>query len=164
MSYLSESWDPAAHTLGYKDEREMLVDLYVNQKYSITDLATRLGYSRNNIRKRLSLLGVKFRGRGGRNNVQSFLHSVSDEELKNPAAVAKKHDVHISTVYLEQRRRAQCNLQSLPEPPGTSDTPGEAPTSASPSGSETTKTTEDGTTSDSLLENLLSSITEPTKE
>lgn len=107
MPILPESWQPIAETLGYKSEREMLEDLYVTQGFSIQDLAVKLGYARNNIRRRLLIHGFELRSRGGKNNRgDGKLAELPDEKMReNPFTLAKEFGVHPATVFRERRKR-----------------------------------------------------------
>jgi hypothetical protein len=153
MAILSESWDPIAHTLGYKHEVAMLLDLYVVQHLSMEEMARKLGYSKGNIRKRLTIMGVTIKGRGGPNNPTGALDGATDEELKAPKECAKKFGVALTTVYKERERRTkECNSALLPPPPsnGLSDIKGDI--SHSPNGSDEMQSIESTTKSASLKE------------
>lgn len=65
---LKEDWEAYAKRLGYPDERSMFVDLYENQGISVIQLGDRLGFTRGTIARRLALLGIVKRSRGGANN------------------------------------------------------------------------------------------------
>ena len=106
----SESWQPVADTLGFKDEREMLVNLYTIQEFSLSQLKGILGYSTWSIRRRLILNGIPPRSRGGPNSrlgKRRLKHLSSEELLGSAAEIALKHQVHISTVYAEVRFRTK---------------------------------------------------------
>lgn len=117
MGVHPESWKPISDALGYADEREMLVDLYEKQELGVDVIAKTLGFSKNNVRRRLSMHGIKVRGRGGANNIGShMLQGASDDELLHLRECAVKYDVHYSTVYKERRRREKlCNSVSSPQ-------------------------------------------------
>lgn len=149
MSQLPESWEPIAKTLGYPDEKSMLVDLYEKEGLSITDLAKKLGYARNSVRRRLLEYGIKPRSRGGLNNLgMSKLRDVSDEDLKHARMTAKKHGVCVSTVFKEAKRRKEreCNsAQSPPSPTSSELAGGDNGTSASRMSGSNTPDTQTGT-------------------
>lgn len=63
-------WDLLARHSGYTDEREMLEDLYEEEGHSIAEIASRLGAGTATINRRLDLLGIKKRGRGGANRAR----------------------------------------------------------------------------------------------
>ena len=54
--------------LGYRNEREMLDDLYVRTGLSIRQVAAQLGRSYTDTKYRLTINGFGLRGRGGPNN------------------------------------------------------------------------------------------------
>lgn len=109
MPILDQSWNPEAQTLGYENEREMLIDLYNEQNFSIGQIAEVIGYSAFSVRKRLMMFGVSLKSRGGPNNRRGKrrLIDVSDEELfgTSPAKLAYAKNVHIATVFAEKRFR-----------------------------------------------------------
>jgi len=125
MSYLAESWGPVARTLGYANEREMLVDLYTAQGWSLEIIATALGFARANVRKRLLEHGVKLRGRGGRNALgHRKLAALSDAALSESIfKIAAVHNCHVSTVLLERKRRKQWSSALSPPPPTSNASP-----------------------------------------
>jgi len=61
-------WNCFARSLGYKDERDMMEDMYANQRLPISEIANRIKVGTATISRRLSLLGVDKRSRGGANN------------------------------------------------------------------------------------------------
>ena len=140
MGQLAESWDPIAHTLGYKNEAEMLRDLY--KTLSIDEIAKKLGYSRGGVRRRLIMLDVDMRGRGGKNNLgMGALAAATDEELANVEKCTANYRVSQSTVFKERKRREQC-ISVLPPPPSTlSSTGSDIDTLPSPSGAAETQNT-----------------------
>lgn len=108
-SELIESWQPIANTLGFRTEEEMLKHLYVQQGFSLNELSKILGPSFWAIRRRLVLLGVPMRRRGGARQRlgRRRLKDVTMEELerKSPTELAAKYGVHVSTVFAEKRLR-----------------------------------------------------------
>lgn len=98
--------------LGYESEKEMLVDLY--STYSLSEMAKILGYSTFCIRRKMILLGIKLRPRGGTNNKGNrILKDVSDELLARPTKeVAELFNVHDSTVHGERRLRRALSSDS----------------------------------------------------
>lgn len=168
MPTVAENWDPIASTLGYKNSKDMLIDLYVNQHFSIEDLAKRLGYSKNNLRRRLLMLGIQLRSRGGKNNLgKNVLKDVPDAEFQHPREVANKYNVHISTVFSEKRRRGlqSCDLSQSSPPPILNDSAeGETNTSCLPMNSSEEVSTPTSTSVGGEKEISSSSTTAPTKE
>lgn len=63
---LKEEWHLLATNLGYSNERDMFEDLYAEM--SLSEIAKRLNYSRAAIDRRINILGIPKRGRGGANN------------------------------------------------------------------------------------------------
>ena len=55
---------------GFSNDREMLEDLYINQKMSIEAIARKIGVSKQTIRYRLKMYKVSVRSRGGKNHVK----------------------------------------------------------------------------------------------
>lgn len=107
MSYLEESWNQTAATLGYHDEEHMLRGMYLVQSMSINQIAKVLGFSPFMVRMRLLRLKVKLRGRGGpQRHVRKLAH-LSDHELFHfsNGHIQKEHNVHSSTVSAERRLR-----------------------------------------------------------
>lgn len=124
MAQLPESWQPIADTLGYVDEQQMLIDLYINQKMSISALTTRLGFCQNNVRNHLHAAGIVPRSRGGPNSLgkTKFRH-YTDEALMalKPGDLIKLADgtqirVIFNTLYKERRRRGLIKCISVPSP------------------------------------------------
>lgn len=115
MSIVEESWRPIAATLGFRDEEEMLKELYLKQGFSISEISHVVGYSRFNVRRRLILLHVPLRSRGGDNRSgRRKLAAIASEKILSgsPVNLAIEHGVHISTIFAERRlRRKECNSQ-----------------------------------------------------
>lgn len=65
---LKEDWQALAKRLSYANEKEMFVDLYKTRGISVIELGKRLGFTRGTIARRLGLLGIIKRSRGGANN------------------------------------------------------------------------------------------------
>lgn len=109
MPITPESWQPIADTLGFRNEGEMLMNLYLQQEFSLREMGLILGYSSISIRRRLIMLGVPMRLRGGAANRigRRLLKMVSNEELFDgkPDELAAKHGVHVVTVFAEKRLR-----------------------------------------------------------
>ena len=107
MPAIEENWQPVADTLGFRDVEHMLKDLYLAMNFSIHDIAKVVGYSSFAVRKRLVMLGVPLRSRGGPNHAgHRKLVGVKNEELmKPPREVAERFGVHLSTVFAEKRLR-----------------------------------------------------------
>lgn len=116
MSYLEESWEQIATTLGLSTEEEMLKHLYEEQAWSISEIAKLVGYSTFIVRHRLLRSGLVMRGRGGAANRlgrRKLAHLLDDEVLKTPLSqLAERHNVNVTTAYLErQLRRKQLKLK-----------------------------------------------------
>jgi transposase len=62
-----EDWDQLARSIGYDNERQMLLDLYCARQCSISDIAQRLEAGTATINRRLDLAGINKRTRGGSN-------------------------------------------------------------------------------------------------
>jgi hypothetical protein len=110
MGMKLESWGPLALSLGYEDEISMLKDMYCIQNFSLTQIAKLLGYSVFSVRGRLVAYGIPRRGKGGPNNRKGKrkLKNLTDKQLtESPTVLAKRHQVHISTVFAEIRLRAK---------------------------------------------------------
>ena len=105
MGVIAESWLAEARALGYKSEEEMLKDMYMHRHLSLQEMASWLGYSRINVRRRLLLLGVPLSRRGGSNKGKSVLSDLKDEEFSDVKGVMKKYQVSESTVHKEKKRR-----------------------------------------------------------
>jgi hypothetical protein len=109
MPAIEESWLEVAKTLGYENEREMLLQLY--QEFSINEIAKIIGYTAWSVRRRLLEQGVQLRSRGGPNKLgKRALINVSDEELASLSQLelAAKYKVCVATVYAERRLRRPC--------------------------------------------------------
>lgn len=108
MRWNEESWRDVADTLGFNSEEEMLRHLYTIQKFSINQISRIVGYTSFSVRRRLLMLSVVLRGRGGPNGQgkRALLH-LSDAELWGESAekLAIKLQCHPSTVYAEKRFR-----------------------------------------------------------
>ena len=114
MPVVPESWDPIVKTLGYENEKAMLEDLYVKQNLSIGMLVKKLGYSQNNLRRRLALHKIPIRKRGGVNFQK--ISNLSDEQLGGDTkTLAVQFDVHPSTIWKERRKRNLCTSASSPQ-------------------------------------------------
>lgn len=60
-------WDALGKRLGYANEMEMFIDLYSNQLISIPALGRRLNFTQATIARRIALLNIPKRSRGGNN-------------------------------------------------------------------------------------------------
>lgn len=111
MPALEETWLPVAHSLGFNNEKEMLEHLYNEAKFSLKEIEHVIGYSYISIRRRLMLYGIELRNRGGPHRTgRRRLLALSNSEVKftPPNDLARKYNVHISTVFAEKRlRKAQ---------------------------------------------------------
>ncbi len=107
MPYPVTSWNSEARALGFENEKEMLIDLYMLNNFSLTQIAKMLGYSYFAVRRRLIVWGISLRQRGGpNNNGNRRLRYLTNEELHaNTKLVATSYGVHIATVFAERRLR-----------------------------------------------------------
>jgi hypothetical protein len=113
MAQLPESWEPIAATLGYKNEKVMLQDLYITQGMSVSMLVKKLGFAQNNVRSHLIANGIQPRSRGGPNSLGKtklrYLTDVELMEVKVGSIVTlnggTQFQVLNSTLYKEKRRR-----------------------------------------------------------
>lgn len=108
MSIIEESWEPFAEALGYKDERDMLMRLYLNENYSIKEIAHILGPAPWSVRRRLVAHGIPLRSRGGPNKLgKRKLINIKDEDLftTDVTELAILHNCSESTVFAERRLR-----------------------------------------------------------
>jgi hypothetical protein len=69
MPPIEESWIKQARMLGFPSEAAMLRDFYARQGRSIREVASLLGQTPSNVRRRLLVLGVRLRERGGPNHL-----------------------------------------------------------------------------------------------
>lgn len=110
MQWNEESWIEVARALGFDSEEEMLRHLYSVQKFSINQMSRIVGYSSFSVRRRLLLLNIVLRSRGGSNSKgrRTLLH-LTYEELhgESPDKIAASHDCHVSTVFAEKRFRTK---------------------------------------------------------
>ena len=108
MPTLEESWLPYARTLGFESEAQMLETLYLEEGLSLSDIGQVVAKSRIAVRRRLIMLGVPLRDRGGPNRTgKRRLTHISDLDLKfkSPDLIAAEQGVHVSTVFSEKRLR-----------------------------------------------------------
>lgn len=99
-------WDSVAQRLKYANALAMWQDLYGQQSLSISQLAERLGISRNAIRLALIKAGVVRRTRGGAQNNKTVVVTpdlLSEIRRNGVAAVAKRLDVNGTTLYKRLR-------------------------------------------------------------
>ena len=68
MADLSD-WHQIARNSNYRDEEEMLSDLYITKRLSIRDIAKVVGYSYKAVWNRLSRYKLDVRARGGPNHI-----------------------------------------------------------------------------------------------
>jgi hypothetical protein len=98
------NWDSLADTLGYRDEEHMLSDMYLNQGFSLSLIADKLGNGKATIRRRLSLYNIERRSRGGANNPslrRLYLHLLDQRWVYSASKkeVAQVIEAHPSTVW-----------------------------------------------------------------
>jgi len=65
-----KEWQKIAENSGFKNEREMLESLYLDRKYSLSQIGKKLGFTMMNIKYRLEKLNIERRSRGGPNNIR----------------------------------------------------------------------------------------------
>lgn len=173
MPKLHESWEAIAHTLSYKNEAEMLIDLYKVKTWSISQISKKLGYAQNAVRERLLLLGIKLRGRGGPNALgHTRLGHLTDEvlkKLKHGDVIKDKNNfdfqVNHATIYHEKKRRELCiSPQSVPQPILTDTQADLTSKCVLDAGQLSTQSIMSGIEKDENKETFSSSTTEPTKE
>ncbi len=142
MPILEESWNECARALGFESEEKMLRSLYLDEGFSLNELAGVVERSALTVRRRLILLGINLRGRGGPNRTgKRHLVHVDDVDLKfgKPEEIARREGVHISTVFAEKRLRralkgeAWNSLSSVPKTSSSSSEGEPGTTSSSPS-------------------------------
>lgn len=63
----NQDWEVLAHKTGYKDKREMLIDLYVTQGLSFSQIGKRLGCTGHCVGRHLVRERIERRSRGGAN-------------------------------------------------------------------------------------------------
>jgi transposase len=73
---MAEDWGAFALYLGYKDELEMLTDMYVTQGMSCKEIATRVGMGQPTVLRRLRLAGIERRPRGGAQSSQRLWYKL----------------------------------------------------------------------------------------
>lgn len=116
MPILEESWQPIADSLGFKDEKAMLMSLYNEDGFSINEISKIIGYAAWSVRRRLIMHGIKLRGRGGPNNLgKRALLQVDDDKLFHTGAgqLAMEYKISTATVFAERRlRRSECSSVS----------------------------------------------------
>jgi len=108
MPVTESDWTGLVKTLGYRSEREMLVDMYGTAAMSLSEIAKVLGFSTFAVRRRLMVHGIRLRERGGLHNAGNRkLKSVPDEILfgLTTEEIAAKYDAHKTTVWSERRIR-----------------------------------------------------------
>jgi hypothetical protein len=101
-------WDVLAHEVGYTDEKEMLEDLYINEKLAISEIASRLGAGTTTIGRHLYLLSITKRGRGGPNKVgkQAYKLFHLDQRIvlfRDLVLLSKATDISRSLCYKYRR-------------------------------------------------------------
>lgn len=158
-----QEWTDTFGVLGYESEKAMLEDLYCNQGMSVTELSNRLGYARNSIRKRLIEHKIKMKPKGGA-NYKGKLHLLSDAELEDVKTAAVQHNVHISAIHKERKRREWTSSQSVPPAINTSSSENEETTSSSDSSVSMMQDISNITEAELLQEITSSSTTEPMKD
>ena len=98
------SWNEIATTIGYKDEEQMLYDMYIKQRLSLITIGEKLGSGKATIRNRLIFYNIDRREKGGPNNPSQkrlFLHLLDQRYVRTTSKrdIAKLLDSHPSTVW-----------------------------------------------------------------
>lgn len=122
----NHNWHDYARSIGYDSERDMLTDMYVTQRISLSEIAERLQCGVFTVTRHLNALDVVRRKRGGPNlqAVQSRKLFYIDQRLihKMPnTRLARLLGMSASLVYkyvkLITREEATCNsVSSVPSP------------------------------------------------
>lgn len=60
-----KNWDDLAHKIGYSDKREMLTDMYITKRLSLSQIGERLQCGTYTVNRHLELLNITRRKRGG---------------------------------------------------------------------------------------------------
>jgi hypothetical protein len=68
---MADDWDGTARVLGYRTEKDLLMDFYVEENMPISEIAQRLGAGTCTISRRLAIHKIPKRARGGPNNQSS---------------------------------------------------------------------------------------------
>ena len=105
---MGEDWGAIALYMGYKNELDMLNDLYVNKELSSREIAERVGMAQPTVLRRLRLADIKRRPRGGAQSFQRQwykLHLLDQRWvfLTSLTKVAKTLRVSSSLVYKYKR-------------------------------------------------------------
>lgn len=118
-----ETWATIASSIGYETEKIMWQDLYLDKNWSIGKIAIRLGYSNTVVRRRMSLLQLPMRKKGGPNN-RGKGRRILDRFDKNfvlnapVKSVLEKANVTESTLWRYRRdERAKQAVTDLPNQP-----------------------------------------------
>ena len=65
-----KEWQKIAESFGFNNEKEMLESLYLDRKYSLSQIGKSLGVTMMTIKYRMEKLSIERRSRGGPNNVK----------------------------------------------------------------------------------------------
>jgi transposase len=105
---VTKDWGAIALYLGYKDELEMLLDMYVEQGLSCKEIATRVGMGQPTVLRRLRLAGIERRPRGGALSTQRLWYKLYLMDQRyvfwiSLTVIARQLKVSISLVYKYKR-------------------------------------------------------------
>lgn len=105
---MGEDWGGIALYLGYKDELDMLMDLYLVKKLSSREIAEKVQMGQPTVLRRLRLAGIERRPRGGPQSTQRQwykLHLLDQRWVffTSLTKVAKALRVSVSLVYKFKR-------------------------------------------------------------
>jgi hypothetical protein len=97
-------WKQVAETLGFPDETQMWVQLYMSEKRTIGELSKTLGYGTATIARRINLCGVDKRKRGGATSPSRIAIAVGHLDqryvrLSRPEDIAKIVGSSIHSIY-----------------------------------------------------------------
>ncbi len=105
---MAEDWGAIALYLGYKDEREMLIDMYEVQGLSCKQIAERVSMGQPTVLRRLRIAGIDRRPRGGAQSSQrqwARLHMMDQRRVFGTglSKLARQLKVSVSLVYKFKR-------------------------------------------------------------
>lgn len=105
---MGEDWGGIALYLGYKDEHEMLTDLYCVKGMSTREIGERVGMKQPTVLRRLRIAGINRRTRGGPQSFQRLwykLHLLDQRWVffSSDMKIAKRLKISLSLVYKFKR-------------------------------------------------------------
>jgi hypothetical protein len=115
-----DEWDTLANTLGFRNEKHLFDYLYHIEHMSLDMIANRLGVGKATVARRLSLLGIAKRTRGGANNLskQRWLLHLLDQRFvfqNTSTKLAKLIHTDPSTVWKYRYGRKAISDEALRE-------------------------------------------------